>query len=114
MDEAIARGIYNVGQYEEETPTRFRAPDVLTRVLIQEFAYFLICCYWNILEGYGPSGVAKGTFEEFTLPDRAAMQVELPAACALIEATVVKTLTAPPAALDEGGRVTLHRFSYYR
>ena len=55
----------------------------------------MICCHWNILEGYGPEGIAEGTFSEFTIPNRAALQELLPDACALMEATVDKVMTAP-------------------
>ena len=70
--------------------------DQQLRVEVQEFAYWVICAYWNILEEYGPSDVGPSS-SEWRIPNRAALEASLPSACRLIEDTVVKVLTCPSA-----------------
>ena len=54
MNEAIEKGYYEIEQYDE-----FEDEEEHLRVLIQEFAYWVISTYWDLQEAYGPVGEAE-------------------------------------------------------
>jgi len=55
MQEAIDKGHYNIDQYGEEGDEKER-----TRVLIQEYAYWVIFTAWDLYEPYGPQAEWTG------------------------------------------------------
>jgi hypothetical protein len=95
MRKAIEMGYYDVTQYEGEG----RDGDEQHRVLVQEFAYWIISTYWDLQEAYGPVGEA-----EWTISTSADLAERLPAVYAMIERTVGRTMMAPSlATLQEIG-----------
>ena len=95
MAKAIEMGYYDVTQYEGEG----RDGDEHHRVLVQEFAYWVISTYWDLQEAYGPVGEA-----EWTITNSADQAEMLPELHAMIERTVGRTMVAPSlATLQEIG-----------
>ena len=84
MDEAIERKLYEVEQYDrfgEEAETH-------RRVLIQEFAYWVISTMWNLQEPYGPDA-------EWHVTNRVDLRNKMPELFAMHERTV-GTIMVPP------------------
>ena len=73
LDQAIEQGIYGVSSYDDipEQEVRFR-------VVIQEYAYWIITTGWDVQESYGP-----GRNEEWTIATPGELQEALPEAHAL-------------------------------
>jgi hypothetical protein len=86
MRKAIEMGYYDVIQYEGEG----RDEEEHHRVLVQEFAYWIISTYWDLQEAYGPVGEA-----EWTISTAADLAEKLPALYAMIDRTVGRTMMAP-------------------
>lgn len=82
MDEAIAKGYYNVEQYRDEGENR-------DRVLLQEFAYWVISTAWNLQRPYGPNE------QEWTIRDETELREKLPELYAMYERTVAQVMVAP-------------------
>jgi len=95
MQEAIEKKHYNIEQYNEHT-----SEEVKTRILIQEFAYWVIFTGWDLYEPYGPPAEWKGIRNPRDLREK------LPLSYALFEETIPKVM-APPS------RATLDTFSGY-
>jgi hypothetical protein len=93
MHEAIDKGHYNIGQYREEDIDE----EERTRVLIQEYAYWVIFTAWDLYEPYGPEAEWKGIKNPHDLMEK------LPLSFALFEQTIPKVM-APPS------RSTLEEF----
>jgi len=87
MQQAIEKGIYKVDSYKELYNEYGCA--VYNRVLIQEFAYWLISTYWNLQEPYGPHE------EEWTIQNQQQLKEKLPSGYNLVESTVDKVMKAP-------------------
>ena len=64
--------------------------EVRNRVLMQEFAYWIISTAWNLQEPYGPKGEA-----EWQIVDRNDLRSKLPKINAMIERTIDRIMVAP-------------------
>jgi len=95
MQEAIEKKHYNIEQYNEDV-----SEEEKTRILIQEFAYWVILTGWDLYEPYGPPAEWKGIGNPRDLKER------LPLSYALFEETIPKVM-APPS------RATLDALSRY-
>lgn len=83
MDDSIEKGYYNVEQYSDIDDDSDR-----DRVLMQEFAYWVISTAWNLQEDYGPNE------EEWTIRNAAELKEKLPDLFAAYERTVATTMAA--------------------
>lgn len=92
MQEAIDKGYYDVTQYQEEVGESEEGidPEEYQRVIIQEFAYWLITTYWDLQEDYGPVGEA-----EWSIVTSAELKEKLPDLWAMVDETVGHTMAAP-------------------
>jgi hypothetical protein len=90
MQEAIDKKYYNIAQYGEDPE------EEKTRVLIQEYAYWLIYCSWDLRETYGPKEA------EFSIMNSAGLKANLPRSYQLFEQTITKIMAPPsPSTLKE-------------
>jgi hypothetical protein len=85
MNEAIEKGYYEIEQYDE-----FEDEEEHLRVLIQEFAYWVISTYWDLQEAYGPVGEA-----EWNIVTAAELEEKMPALHDMIDRTVGTIMVAP-------------------
>ena len=85
MQEAIDKGHYNIGQYQEENMEE----EERTRVLIQEYAYWVIFTAWDLYEPYGPEAEWTG------IKNPSEMMEKLPLSYELFEQTIPRVM-APP------------------
>ena len=85
MRDAVDRGYYVIAQYSDIDELEVRE-----RVLVQEFAYWVISTAWNLQEDYGPRGEA-----EWQVTDRDDLRAKLPEMDALMERTVDRIMVAP-------------------
>lgn len=86
MREAIDAGYYDVAQYQEIG----EGTKEHLRVLIQEYAYWVISTYWDLQEPYGPVGEAEW---HIVTPDE--LRDKQPELYAMIERTVGRTMVPP-------------------
>jgi hypothetical protein len=84
MQKSIDGGYYNVEQYGDVMGERHH------RVLMQEFAYWIISTAWNLQEPYGPQGG-----DEWTIRNAADLQDKLPEFYEVYQRTVGRTMVAP-------------------
>lgn len=84
MQEAIDKGHYNIEQYNDEVDDEER-----TRVLIQEYAYWVIFTAWDLFEPYGPQAEWTG----INNPDD--LKEKLPLSYELFEQTIPKVMASP-------------------
>lgn len=84
MEKAIDRKIYDARQY-----SFIATQEILQRVRIQEFAYWVISTAWNLQEPYGGGG------EEWTIKNRVDLRETMPELFAMYERTV-GTIMVPP------------------
>jgi hypothetical protein len=92
MQEAIDKGHYNIEQYDEDVDDEER-----TRVLIQEYAYWVIFTAWNLYEPYGPEAEWTGIKNPNDLKNK------LPLSYEVFEETIPKVMVSP-------SRSTLEKF----
>jgi len=85
MQKSVAEGYYNVEQYADIGPSEVRQ-----RVLLQEFAYWIISTAWNLQEPYGPQGE-----DEWTIKNQADLKATLPQFYEVYERTVGRTMVTP-------------------
>jgi len=85
MQEAIDKGYYVVAQYGDMD----EQPEVKNRVLIQEFAYWVITSAWDLQIPFGPDAEWKG------IKTPAELKAKLPQSYALFEQTIPKVMAAP-------------------
>ena len=90
VSEAVEKGYYNVDSYSEIKESDDAGDDVYNRVLIQEYAYWIIYDFWELREIFGPTDG-----DEFTILNGAQMKEQLPASYDLIVQTVPKVMVAP-------------------
>jgi hypothetical protein len=85
MQEAIDKGYYDVSQYDDidELEVRYR-------VELQEFAYWIITCAWNLQKPYGPA-----ESEWKMLKTAEDLEQHLPLAHELIQETLPRVMVAP-------------------
>jgi len=95
MQEAIEKGYYVVGQYDDVDEQ-----DVKDRVLMQEFAYWIITSAWDLQNPYGPDAEWK------TIRTPEDLKSMLPSSYQLIEETLPKVMVSPSIA-------TLEEFNKY-
>jgi hypothetical protein len=93
MQEAIEKGHYHIEQYQEEDIDE----EVRTRVLIQEYAYWVIFTAWDLYEPYGPEAEWKGIKNPSDLMEK------LPLSYELFQQTIPLIMTPP-------SRTTLKEF----
>jgi len=101
MQAAIEQGYYDVTQYQEEAGEGDEGidPEEYLRVIIQEYAYWVISTYWDLQADYGPVGEA-----EWTIVTSAELAEKQPELHEMIERTVGRTMAAPSlATLQEIG-----------
>ena len=84
MRNAVDRGYYVISQYSDIDDLETRE-----RVLVQEFAYWVITTAWDLQEDYGPGEA------EWQVTDRDDLRVKLPEMDALMERTVDRIMVAP-------------------
>ena len=84
MRDAVDRGYYVISQYSDIDDLEVRE-----RVLVQEFAYWVITTAWDLQEDYGPREA------EWQVTDRDDLRVKLPEMDALMERTVDRIMVAP-------------------
>ena len=84
MRDAVDRGYYVISQYSDIDELEVRE-----RVVVQEFAYWVISTAWNLQEDYGPREA------EWQVTDRDDLRAKLPEMDALMERTVDRIMVAP-------------------
>jgi hypothetical protein len=95
MQEAIEKEYYIVEQYGD------RDSEVRNRVLIQEFAYWLIGSGWNFLGPYAPDAEWK------IVRTKSDLKEMLPLSYELFESTIPKVMASP-------STETLEKFKEYK
>ena len=88
MQKAIALGVYDVSDYDGMKGDT----EAYNRVLLQEFAYFVITSAWDIQTAHGPNS------KEWTARTPAQLKATLPGAWQLYKTTVAKIMAGPSAA----------------
>jgi hypothetical protein len=84
MEEAQNNGVYNTRDYDEIDEI-----DIKNRILLQEYAYWIVSTHWDIQQDYGPD------IEEWTASTPALLNQHNSMAEALINASVDRTMGAP-------------------
>ncbi|MDP6384670.1 MAG: hypothetical protein QGI93_00595 [Planctomycetota bacterium] len=92
MQEAIEAGYYDVAQYADMR----EAPEVYDRVLLQEFAYWIITCAWDLQAPYGPE---ESEWSGIRTP--AELKAKLPRSMELIRGTLDRVMVPPQKATLE-------------
>jgi len=92
MQEAIDKGHYNIEQYDEDIDDEER-----TRVLIQEYAYWVIFTAWDLYEPYGPEAEWTGIKNPDDLKNK------LPLSYEVFKEAIPKVMVSP-------SRSTLEKF----
>ena len=82
--EAISLGYYDVAQYSDILETGVR-----NRVILQEYAYWIIYTAWDLRENYGP------TQSEWSIITENELQSKLPESYALFQETIPSVMTRP-------------------
>ncbi len=85
MNKAVDEGYYDVTSYED-----IDDEEVRHRVMMQEFAYWVISTAWNLQEPYGPIGE-----DEWTIKNEQELMESLPEFFEVYERTVGRTMVAP-------------------
>lgn len=81
---AIGSGNYNISQYSDISEV-----DVRNRVILQEYAYWIIYTSWDIREKYGPEE------SEWSIRTREEFMIKEPDAFDLFQNTIPKILSCP-------------------
>ncbi len=87
MQEAIDKKYYKVEQYQEANE------EERNRVLIQEYAYWIIYITWGLREIFGPMQA------EFSIIKSADLKAKLPKSYELVVQTIPKVMAAPSRAM---------------
>ena len=82
--EAISLGYYDVAQYSDIPETGVR-----NRVILQEYAYWIIYTAWDLRENYGPAQ------SEWSIITGNELQSKLPESYALFQETIPSVMTRP-------------------
>ncbi len=77
-----------ITEYSDERGER--GQQVMRRVIMQEFAYWIISTAWNLQEAYGPQGE-----DEWTIKNETDLQEKLPEFYEVYQRTVGRTMVAP-------------------
>lgn len=89
MQEAIDKKYYDVSQYGEEDD------EERNRVLLQEYAYWIIYCSWDLRETYGPKEA------EWSIMNSSELKAKLPQSYQLFESTIPKVMVSPSRSMLE-------------
>ena len=81
---AISSGNYNISQYSDISEL-----DVRNRVILQEYAYWIIYTSWDLRKKYGPAE------SEWSIMTREEFMIKEPAAFELFQNTIPKILSCP-------------------
>jgi hypothetical protein len=84
MQEAIDGKYYDIRQYNEG-----RDEEERNRVVLQEYAYWIIYTAWDLRKTYGPREA------EWTIMNSSELKARLPQSYALFESTIPKVMTPP-------------------
>ena len=84
MNEVIEKGYYKIESYDDIDDLAVR-----DRVVMQEFAYWVISTAWNLQVPYGPAE------EEWTIRTREELEGKLPELYAALERTVDRVMVSP-------------------
>lgn len=90
MQEAIDKGHYNIAQYGEDGDDEER-----TRVLIQEYSYWVIFTAWDLYEPYGPEAEWTG------IKNPSEMMEKLPLSYELFGQTIPRVMAPPSRSILE-------------
>ena len=82
--EAISLGYYDVAQYSDIPETGVR-----NRVILQEYAYWIIYTAWDLRQNYGPAQ------SEWSIITGNELQSKLPESYALFQETIPSVMTRP-------------------
>jgi hypothetical protein len=82
--EAISLGYYDVAQYSDILETGVR-----NRVILQEYAYWIIYTAWGLRENYGPAQ------SEWSIITGTELQSKLPESYTLFQETIPSVMTRP-------------------
>jgi len=93
MENAIKKKYYNISSYQN---IKKKNEEVYQRIIVQEYAYWIITTYWNLQEPYGLNESG-----EWTLKNKNQLKQKLPEAYNLIEKTVNKIMKTPSTAILE-------------
>jgi hypothetical protein len=88
MDQAIQEGLYDISSYEDILEEA--GDEIYQRVIVQEYAYWLISTYWNLQEPYGPMEE-----EEWNIDNKKELLEKLPDGYQLVENTINKIMRSP-------------------
>jgi len=89
MQEAIDKKYYDIRQYGEEDN------EVRNLVLLQEYAYWIIYCSWDLRETYGPKEA------EWSIMNSSELKAKLPQSYQLFESTIPKVMVSPSRSMLE-------------
>lgn len=88
MKKAIELNLYDVSGYADILEED-QSGEVYQRVLVQEFAYWLITTYWNLQEPYGPRE------DEWKILNKEQLLEKLPEGYNLVQSSVDKIMRCP-------------------
>ncbi|MFA8342179.1 MAG: hypothetical protein ACEPO8_04320 [Rhodothermaceae bacterium] len=93
MENAVQKKYFNLSSYQN-----IKKNDVETyqRVIVQEYAYWIITTYWNLQEPYGLNEVG-----EWSIKNQEELKQKLPDAYNLVKNTIDKIMKAPSTAILE-------------
>jgi len=90
MQEAIERKLYNVESYEEILDEDSDQEDIYHRILLQEYAYWIIYTYWDLRETFGPTDG-----DEYIIMNSGQLEEMQPASYKVVAQTVPRVMVAP-------------------
>ena len=82
--EAVSLGYYDIAQYSDILDAGVR-----NRVILQEYAYWIIYTAWDLRENYGPDQ------SEWSIVTGSELQSKLPESYALVQETIPSVMTSP-------------------
>ena len=82
--EAVSLGYYDIAQYSDILDAGVR-----NRVILQEYAYWIIYTAWDLRQNYGPDQ------SEWSIVTGSELQSKLPESYALVQETIPSVMTCP-------------------
>ena len=82
--EAVSLGYYDIAQYSDILEAGVR-----NRVILQEYAYWIIYTAWDLRQNYGPDQ------SEWSIVTGSELQSKLPESYALVQETIPSVMTSP-------------------
>lgn len=86
MNTAVELGLYDISSYKD----MLEEQEIHQRVIVQEFAYWLISTYWNLQEPYGPMEE-----DEWNIDNKKQLLEKLPDGYNLVKNTIDPIMRAP-------------------